>query len=120
VVAGGGTVVDGVATVGGVEEDVEEADTVVKRCVVDAWLVSLTGVGCVDPLEPLHAEANSVTATPVAAIVEVIRTIQLPSGFTADDLDGTNGPASGSPSVGERTARTATGRFIPARGLPYR
>ena len=71
VVAGAGTVVDVVGKVAGVEE----AGTVVAFCVVDDWPVSLTGVGFVDPLESLHADANSITATPVAAIVDLIRMI---------------------------------------------
>jgi hypothetical protein len=71
VVAGAGTVADGAGRV----VVVEEADTVVAFCVVDDWLVSLTGVGCVDPLEPLHADMNSITATPVDVIVDVIRMI---------------------------------------------
>ena len=40
----------------------------------------------------------------------------LPSGLLADDLDGTDGRASGSPAVGERTARTVTGRVISSDG----
>ena len=70
-VAGAGTVVDGVGKVAGVEE----AGTVVAFCVVDDLLVSPTGVGCVDPLEPLHADTNSIAATPAAAIVDLIRMI---------------------------------------------
>jgi hypothetical protein len=70
-VDGAGNVVDGVGKGAGVDE----VDTVVAFCVADGLLVSLTGVGCVDPLEPLeplHADAHSIIATPVAAIVDLM------------------------------------------------
>jgi len=68
-------VVDVVGEVAGVEVADTLDDTVVGFCVVVVLLVSLTRVGCVDPLEPLHADANNVTATPVAAIVDLMRMV---------------------------------------------
>ena len=63
---------DDVGAVAGVGGDDTEDVTVAAVCVVDGWLVSLTGVGCVDPLEPLH-DANNISATPAAAIVDLMR-----------------------------------------------